>query len=66
MALFSRKHEKVDAHDNEGIKYHMAYVMNADGTRSSTWVSCYCSAAQPGGSHDGAVPSTIRVEPDAK
>jgi hypothetical protein len=63
---FGKSEPKVDTHDNEGIKHHMAYVMDADGTRSSTWVPCYCSAAQPGGNHDGAVPSTTRVEPDAK
>lgn len=50
------KPDKGNTHDNEGIDYHQSYVMNADGGRSSTWVVCRCPAAQPGGSHDGAVP----------
>ncbi len=46
-----------DSHDNEGVDYHPSWVMNNDGTRSSTWVSCHCSAAQPGSDgHDGPTP----------
>ncbi len=35
---------------NADMPYHQAWLMNADGTRSTTWESCDCST---GHDHDG-------------
>jgi hypothetical protein len=48
---FGKSEPKRDTHDNEGADYHQAWVMNGDGTRSTTWVACRCSK---GADHDGA------------
>lgn len=42
-----------DTHNNQGIDYHQAWVMTQTGQRTSTWVSCTCGQASPGGEHDG-------------
>lgn len=52
--LFGGEDPKPDTHDNQGVDYHMSWYMNADGSRSTTWASCRCDKAGPGGDHDGA------------
>ena len=39
-----------DDPENKDMPYHQAWLMNADGTRSSTWIPCTCSI---GADHDG-------------
>lgn len=55
MAFGKKKPAKAagNRHDNEGVDYHQEWVMNADGTRSKTWISCTCAI---GHHHDGPIP----------
>lgn len=53
MPMFGRKAPKASTHDHDETDYHWEWVMNADGTRSTTRMACRCPA---GTAHDGPVP----------